>query len=156
MQLTGNQILNAPPARVWEMLMDPDVLAKVVPGVSKLEKQAENSFKSITNIKIGPVGGSFTGNLHLEDILPEQSFILRAQQNSKIGNANAVVKINVAPVDGQQTQVSFDGDVKLSGMLASMGQRVIGGVANTLTKQFFDNLEKELESSGTSQELVEG
>jgi carbon monoxide dehydrogenase subunit G len=30
-------------------------------------------------------------------------------------------------------------------MLASLGQRVMGGVSNTLTKQFFLNLEKELE-----------
>ncbi len=147
MQLTGSQTLNAPPSRVWEMLLDPDVLAKVVPGISKLEKQSENSFKSVTNIKIGPVGGSFTGNLQLENIVQEKSFVLKAQQNSKIGNANVAVKINVTPVDGQQTQVSFDGDVKLSGMLASMGQRVIGGVANTLTKQFFNNLEKELTTS---------
>ena len=47
-----------------------------------------------------------------------------------------------------QTTVSFDGDVKLSGVLATMGQRVIGGVANTLTKQFFKNLESELVAGG--------
>ena len=41
-------------------------------------------------------------------------------------------------------KLAFDGDVKLSGMLAGMGQRLIGGVSNTLTKQFFTNLEKEL------------
>ncbi len=35
------------------------------------------------------------------------------------------------------TEVAFDGDVKLSGMLAAMGQRLIGGVSNTLTNNFF-------------------
>lgn len=126
------------------MLMDPNSLAKVVPGISRLEKLSENSFKSILNIKIGPVSGTFSGNVQLEDIVEQKSFILKAQQKSKIGNANAVVKINLEPVDDKQTEVMFDGDVKLSGVLASMGQRVIGGVANTLTKQFFNNLENEL------------
>ena len=144
MQLTGNQIVNAVPSRVWQMLMDPNSLAKVVPGISRLEKLSENSFKSILNIKIGPVSGTFSGNLQLEDIVEQKSFTLKAQQNSKIGNANAAVKINLDPVDDKQTEVMFDGDVKLSGVLASMGQRVIGGVANTLTKQFFNNLENEL------------
>jgi carbon monoxide dehydrogenase subunit G len=144
MQLTGNQILNATPSRVWEMLMDPIILAKVVPGISKLEKLAENSFKSILSIKIGPVSGSFSGNLQLEDIVEQKSFTLKAQQNSKIGNANADVKINVAAIDDTQVEVTFNGDVKISGMLATMGQRVLGGVANTLTKQFFNNLQKEL------------
>ena len=144
MQLTGNQTLTATPTKLWQLLMNPDVLARIVPGVSKLEKLSENSFKSILNIKLGPVGGSFTGNLQLEDIVKEESFTLKAQQNSKIGNANAAVKINLVSKNDQETEISFDGEAKLSGMLASMGQRVIGGVANTLTKQFFTNLEKEL------------
>ncbi|MCW3110252.1 MAG: carbon monoxide dehydrogenase subunit, partial [Segetibacter sp.] len=142
MQLTGNQIITATPSRVWKMLMDPDVLAKVVPGISKLEKLSDNSFKSTLSIKIGPVSGSFSGHLQLEDIVEEKSFTIKAQQNSKIGNANADVKIKLASADGVQTDVTFDGEVKISGMLATMGQRVIGGVANTLTKQFFNNLEK--------------
>jgi carbon monoxide dehydrogenase subunit G len=148
MQLTGSQTLNATPSMVWQMLMDPEMLAKVVPGISKLDKLSDNSFKSILNIKIGPVSGSFAGNLQLEDIVEQTSFTLKAQQNSKIGNANADIKINLAPVQVDSTEVAFDGDVKLSGLLATMGQRVIGGVANTLTKQFFTNLEKELTNQG--------
>jgi carbon monoxide dehydrogenase subunit G len=144
MQLTGNEILNAAPATIWTMLMDPDVLAKVVPGISKLEKLSENTFKSLLNIKIGPVTGSFMGTLQLEDLNEQKSFNLKAQQNSKVGNANANIKINLTAVNDNQTEVAFDGDVKLSGLLATMGQRVIGGVANTLTKQFFSNLEKEI------------
>ena len=49
------------------------------------------------------------------------------------------------PVNDSQTEISFNGDVKLAGLLAGMGQRVLGGVANTLTKKFFENLDKELE-----------
>jgi carbon monoxide dehydrogenase subunit G len=41
----------------------------------------------------------------------------------------------------------FDGDVKLTGMLASLGNRVMGGVSSTLAKQFFSNLEKELDKT---------
>ena len=148
MQLNGTQVLNATLAHVFSMLMNSDVLAKVVPGISSLEKLSENSYKSTLSLKIGPVGGSFSGNLQLEDIIPDQSFTLKAQQNSKIGNANAAVKIVLHQAENNKTEVSFDGDVKLSGVLATMGQRVIGGVANTLTKQFFNNLESELATSG--------
>ncbi|MEJ7767464.1 MAG: carbon monoxide dehydrogenase subunit G [Chitinophagaceae bacterium] len=144
MQLQGNQVLDAVPSTVWRMLMDPVILAKVVPGISSLEKLSENSFKSTLNIKIGPISGNFSGNLQLDEIVDQESFLLKAQQNSKIGNANASISITLAPVDEKQTGIKFDGEVKLSGMMATMGQRVIGGVANTLTKQFFANLEKEL------------
>ena len=144
MQLKGNETVNAAPPGVWELLMDPSSLAKLVPGISKLEKISENTFKSLLNIKIGPVSTSFTGKLWLEDIITEKSFTLKAQQDSKIGNANTIVKIELVAVSERQTQVIFNGDVKLSGMLATMGQRIVGGVANTVTKQFFNNLEREL------------
>ena len=126
------------------MLMDTDTLARIVPGISKLEKSGDNTYISTISMKLGPVNSSFTGNLQMEDVKEEESFTLKVQQNSKIGNANAAIKIDLAPVAENQTEVSFEGDVKLSGMLASMGQRVIGGVANTLSKQFFNNMEKEL------------
>lgn len=127
--------------------MDTDILAKVVPGVSRLERIGDNSFKSIVEIKIGPVSGAFTGNLQMEDIEEPKGFTLKVQQNSKIGNANAAIKIALTSVAENQTEVGFDGDVKLSGLLATMGNRMVGGVSNTLTNQFFANLEKELQSA---------
>ena len=144
MELTGKHIVNATPLQVWEILMDTQSLAKVVPGISSLEKLADDSFKCILNIKLGPVNSSFTGNLRMEDIIEQKSFTLKAKQLSKIGNANASVKIELTPVDDMQTAVAFNGDAQLSGLLASMGQRMLGGVSATLIKQFFNNLEKEL------------
>ncbi len=147
MQLTGTHIVNAGSSRIWDMLMDTGTLAKLVPGISSLEKTGDNAFKSILNIKIGPVSGSFTGSLSMNNITVQKGFTLKIQQNSKIGNANAVIKIDLLPVNEDQTEVSFNGDVKLSGLLATMGQRVIGSVADTVSKQFFTNLEKELEKA---------
>ena|SRR5260221_1319877 len=145
MQLAGKHIANAGSLKIWNMLMDTDTLAKIVPGVSYLENTGDNTYRSILEIKLGPVSGSFTGNLQMNDIVEQKGFTLKIQQLSKIGNANASIKIGLLNVADNKTEVSFDGDVKLSGLLASMGQRVIGGVANTLSKQFFSNLDKELE-----------
>ena len=124
--------------------MNTDTLARVVPGISKLEKTGENTYKTLLEIKMGPVNSSFTGDLQMEDIVVQKSYTLKVRQNSKIGNANAVIKISLAAADENKTEVGFDGDVKLSGMLAALGQRLVGGVSDTLTKQFFSNLEREV------------
>lgn len=150
MQIAGKYLLHAAPPKVWATLMNMDALANIVPGISRLEQTGDFTFKSILDIKLGPVSGSFTGNLQLDDLQEPSAFTLKAQQNSKMGNANAAIKINLAAVGDGDTEIEFDGDVKLSGMLASLGQRVMGGVSNTLTKQFFSNLEKELEKTPAS------
>jgi len=128
------------------MLMDTDTLARVVPGISRLEKTAENQYNAIAEIKLGPVSGSFSGTLSLGDIQENEGYTLHVKQNSKIGNADATVKIALKSITDEQTEISFDGDARLSGLLARTGNRVISGVATTLTKQFFNNFEEELKA----------
>ena len=144
MELKGRHTVNATPATLWNMLMDTNTLSRIVPGISRLEKTGDNSYKSILEIKMGPVSGSFTGSLEMENIEEQKGFTLNVQQNSSIGNANAAIKIELIPVKPDETEVAFDGDVKVTGLLASMGQRILGSAANVLTKQFFANLDKEL------------
>lgn len=145
MDLNGSHILNASPDRVWAMLMDTDILARIVPGITTLEKTAENEYKAVAQVKMGPVNGSFSGGLSMQDIREGEGYTLNVQQNSKIGNADATVTIDLHSVQDNQTELTFDGKAKLSGLLARTGNRVMSGVANSLTKQFFENFEKEIE-----------
>ena len=124
--------------------MDTEILARIVPGISTLEKTGENEYKAVAQIKMGPVSGSFSGGLSLEDIREGEGYTLNVKQNSKIGNADATVKIDLKPVNDKQTELTFDGNAKLSGLLARTGNRVMSGVANALTKQFFENFEEEI------------
>lgn len=144
MNLTGNYTVNAPAKIIWDLLMDPDTLARITPAITSLERIDEDNFKAIADVKIGPVGGSFSGNLNLSEKVEPESFKLSIQQNSKIGNANAVVNMKIKALSDTQTEVSFNGDVKLTGVLNTMGGRVITPVANMLSKQFFEALEKEV------------
>jgi hypothetical protein len=144
MTLTGAHTVNAPAKKIWDMLMDPEILARITPAITRLEKLDAENYKAIAEVKIGPVGGEFSGNLKLTDIQEPDTFTLNIQQNSKIGNANAVVKMSLKALSDMQTELSFTGDVKLSGTLNMMGQRVLTPVANMLSKQFFEALDKEV------------
>lgn len=146
MDLNGSHVLNAPTQNVWAMLMDTDILAKIVPGITSLEKTGDNEFKAIAQIKMGPVNGSFSGGLTLDDIREGEGYTLHVQQNSKIGNANATIRIDLKPTEEGSTELIFEGGAKLSGLLARTGNRVMTGVANSLTKQFFQNFEEEIEN----------
>jgi uncharacterized protein len=144
MILTGAHTVEATAQKIWDLLMDPVSLARITPAITKLDKIDDENYTAIADVKIGPVNGEFKGNLKLSNIVMHESFKLSIQQNSKVGNANAVVDMNLKKVSDTQTELSFSGDVKLSGMLNMMGQRVITPVANMLTKQFFDALEAEV------------
>lgn len=145
MTLTGQHTIAATPKIIWDMMMNPDILARITPGITALERIDDDNYKAIAQVKIGPVGGAFTGTLKVADRNEPHTFTLLVQQNSKIGNANATVAMRLEETAPGQTDVSFVGDVKLAGMLASMGQRVLTPVANMLSGQFFKALQKELD-----------
>jgi uncharacterized protein len=147
MLLTGQHTVKASAQAIWDMMMDPDALARITPGITSLERVDADNFKAIATVKIGPVGASFTGTLKVSERNEPNSFKLSVQQNSKVGNANAIMDMHLKALSPTETEVSFKGDVKLSGTLAVMGGRVIAPVANMLSKQFFEELEKEVANS---------
>ncbi|MEM6628937.1 MAG: carbon monoxide dehydrogenase subunit G [Bacteroidota bacterium] len=147
MQIEGTHVLSASREAIWALLLNPETLARVTPGITRLEPIGEHSYKAISEVKIGPVDGSFAGNMEVEDQVPPESFVLKMRQNSKIGNVTAKGNIFLKAIDPSTTEVEFSGKAQLSGLLARTGQRVLSGVARTLTDQFFKALEKELETT---------
>ena len=141
MDLKGKHTFKVSREQLWIYLMDPEVLAKITPGVSKLKVTGENTFNTISDIKIGPVKGSFKGKLAVVDKEEPASFVIKMEQLSKIGNAHAEIQMNLAEAEDGHSALSFDGKARLSGMIARTGQRVLTGVANAVTKEVFASLE---------------
>lgn len=150
MHLKGTHRFQATTQQLYDLLMDAEVLARITPGISKLEKTGEDQYTAIAEVKMGPVKGKFTGDLEVADKVPSDSFLLKVSQKSRIGNVSADVAIHLEEVDAQETELTFDGKAKLSGLLARTGQRVLSGVANTLSKQFFSALEEEINTQKTA------
>lgn len=144
MHLTGTHRFQTSAQELYHLLLDADVLARITPGISRLEQEGEDQYKAIAEVKMGPVKGTFTGELEVVDKVAGKGFALKITQKSKIGNVTADVGIQLEEVSDQETELAFDGKAKLSGLLARTGQRVLSGVANTLSKQFFSALEEEI------------
>ncbi len=142
MKLSGHHVVKAPPSAVWDLLMDPEVLARITPGLDKLEMVSPDRYDSVADVKIGPVKGSFRGTVEVTNKREGESFTLVVKQSSKIGSAKAEIDMLLKALTDDRTEFSFDGDAKLSGLIARTGQRVVSGVASMLTKQFFSALDE--------------
>lgn len=147
MLVKGNHEFNISKEMLWSYLMDPEVLAKITPGISELEPTGEDSYNTISNMKIGPVKGSFKGKLNVIDKEEPSSFAIDMEQLSKIGNAHGKISMEISDADNGSINLAFNGDVKLSGMIARMGQRVLSGVANLIIKEVFASLETHISES---------
>ena len=146
MKISGKYTLKADPKVIWDMMLEPRILERVTPGIKKLETIGEDEYKAISEVRVGPVKGEFTGNLAVRDKVPEESCLLVVDQKSKMGNVVAEIGMRFIAAAAGETEISYTGEAKLSGMLARMGQRIMSGVVSTLSKQFFQGMERELEA----------
>ncbi len=147
MEVKGNHSFSISKKELWDLLMDPSVLAKITPGVSALEAQGDDTFKTVSKIKIGPVSGQFKGDLSVVDKNEPHAFAIEMKQLSRIGNANVRVQMILEDGDDGSTVLNFDGKAKLSGLIARTGQRVLSGVANVITKEVFASLDEHIENT---------
>ena len=136
MDITGSYTFNAPPDRVWNLLMDPAVIASCIPGCEKLEPVGEDSFRASLTIALAAITGSYQGTVQITDKVPHESYRLTVQGQGKPGFVKGNAAIALRP-DGATTMVDVKGTVETGGPIARLGQRLIGDVSKMMQDRFF-------------------
>ena len=139
MKVEGDYTFDGPQQLVWDTLLDPEVLAGVLPGCEKLELVGEDEYEGALKIKIGPVQGQFMGRVKLEDIQPPDAYTMQVDGRGAPGFVKATGHLRLHP-EGDKTQVSYEGDAQVGGRLASVGQRLVESSAKAIIKQSLDGL----------------
>ena len=68
MILSGTFTFDGPRARVWEILQDPAVLAKALPGTKSLRQVGDDRFEGTMKVSVGPMSAAeFAVNVELKD-----------------------------------------------------------------------------------------
>ena len=142
MKIEGTHKLSAPRDRIFDALIDPVILQKCIPGCEHLEKTGENQYKAALAVGVGPIKGKFSANVRLHDLLRPERYSLSVDGTGQPGFVKGSGQLDFRE-EGQQTMVSYSGDVNVGGLLASVGQRMIQASANMMIGRFFSALENE-------------
>lgn len=144
MKVKGNYTLNAPIDKVWEFLMDPNSIAKVLPGCKSLEETQPDTFSGTLEIGIAAVKGSYSGSVQLLDKEPPNSYRMLIDGNGKRGFVKGEAAVGLEAQDEAATILTYDADTQVGGLIANVGQRMLSGAAKMVIKQSLKKLEQEL------------
>ena len=120
MKLRGEHRFEAPREQVWECLLDPEVLARTLPGVEKLERTGEGEYAGALDIRIGPVRGRFDGGVTLSNLQAPDSYDLRLRGRGAPGFVDGKGSVELAE-DGEATVMRYDLDLQVGGRIAGVG-----------------------------------
>jgi uncharacterized protein len=147
MEIAGSYSFNAPPDRVWALLLDPAVLSSCIPGCEKFEPEGDDRYHVTLTVGLAAITGTYQGTVVLTDKNPPTSYGLIVEGQGRPGFVKGRSAI-VLRADGATTTVDVRATVQTGGAIARLGQRLIGGVAKMMLDRFFDCLKSKLASHG--------
>ena len=145
MILEGTFTFSGPRAVVWDLLQDPSVLAKALPGTERLELVGDDRYEGVMKVSVGPVTAArFDVTVALKDKAAPERFTMQIDGKGGVGFTRGTASIALTEVDAQSTSMAYTSNVQVGGKIAAVGQRLIESVAKMMMRQALDALEKEL------------
>src|SRR5262249_41093168 len=138
-KLEGSYDIPAPRDLVWAAFLDPEQLRKAIPGCEKLEAVGNDEYKATMKVGVAAVKGTFEGKVRLSDKKPPESYKMAVEGSGAPGFIRGETVITLAEANGG-TRVSYTADVQVGGLIAGVGQRMLGGISKMMADQFFTRM----------------
>lgn len=135
MKLEGTYTIDAPRDVVWNLLNDPDALARALPGCERLTRTGDNTFEGAISIGIASIKSSYAGTVALSELVPPESYRMDVEGRGKGGFVNGHGRIALRELSGA-TELTISGDAQVGGPIAVVGQRLLDAAARKVLKEF--------------------
>lgn len=137
MNFSGEALIGAPRAKVWEALNDPEVLRACIPGCDSLDADGDAGFVATIRQRIGPVSATFEGVVQITDPHPPESYRLVGKGSGGMAGFAKGSALVTLVEEGDKTRLRYDAEADLGGKIAQLGGRLIQSVAAKVAADFF-------------------
>ena len=139
----------APAARVWDMLLDPQVMGGCVPGMKSIEVLSELEYVALIHVKISFISARF--KLRTTIVEQRAPHYLRCEGTGEDAAVASSLRqqseIFLAELPDGQTELRMKVRVDVLGRLGSFGLSVMKTKADRMWDEFGQNLAARLEGA---------
>ena len=144
MKISGTAALKGTPQQVWDAFHDPEVLARCLPGCESLTEVGPDRYAMTVTAGVAAIKGTYDGTVALLDPQHPDRFTMKAQGAGGPGTVDADVVVHLAPSAAGGTDLSYDADAAVGGMIGGVGQRMLSGVTRKMAGQFFEAVDADI------------
>jgi len=142
-KISGSHTFDAPPELVWSLLHDPVAMKKALPGCEHFHLHADGKYHILLAMPSGPFSGGYEGIVtRLGDQSGETITLTMTGSGPEVvlsGEGTLTLK-----GDDEQTLLTYEGDVDVSGQLPSRSPRLTRTTANYMIRSFMEGLDRQL------------
>jgi 2-furoyl-CoA dehydrogenase large subunit len=139
LQAQGAVTIAATPQRVFAVLMDPQALARVIPGCHALVPEGEHAYRADVTVGVGLVKARYEARIVLSELDAPRSLVLAGEGQSALGTAAGRGRVRLEAVP-EGTRLHYDYEAQVGGKVAAVGSRMLEGAARVVLAQLFESL----------------
>jgi 2-furoyl-CoA dehydrogenase large subunit len=139
LQASGTVEIAASPERVFAVLLDPQALARVIPGCSALSADGPNRYRADVTVGVGLIKARYEARIELSEIDAPKSLRLAGRGISSLGTGEGDGLVRLEPTD-HGTRLHYDYQAQVGGKVAMVGSRMLEGAAKIIVAQLFESL----------------
>jgi carbon monoxide dehydrogenase subunit G len=147
MEFSGTLTIDVPIKDVWIYLLDVNKVAACAPGFQSLEVLGDEHWKAVVGVGVGAVKAKFTLDVTRPELQEPELMIVKARGKAPGSAVDMSGNMRLTAVDATQTRMDWQAHVVVSGTIASVGARLLQGLAEKLTGQFFECLKTNLNAA---------
>jgi len=158
-EITKTFVVKAASAEVWSFLVDPQKVARCMPGAAITEKLDDKTYAGTMTVKVGPVQASYRGKIVFERLDPTArtaEIVATGQDVRGKGGADLRLTSSLVERGAGETEVTAVSRVNVTGILAQMGRGMVEDVGDQMFQIFSQRMRNELEGSAPAAASIAG
>ena len=145
MRVQGSYTFDTDVQTVWDAMQSPATLSGCIPGCDGFEPLGEDRYSVQMNVRVSAITGSYKGEVRVENRDYLKSYTMVVEGGGRGGTVKGSGDLAFSESEGRAT-IQITGDVQVTGIIARVGQRLLGGASRMMMNQFFDCLKTKIES----------
>ncbi len=146
MQIEGKIMLKAPVQKLWNSILEPDILAACVPGVESLKVTGDKVYEGVIKQKVGPFSVKLKGVITWVEFNPTSHLkgTVKGEALGGMGTIMGEMIIDFKEIQKDEVELSYNMNVNIVGKLSVLGDRMMRAKAKSMEEEMTKNFQEKL------------
>ena len=149
MDISGTQKITAPREKVFNALLNPEVLKNSIPGCESAElvdSPIGRQLRLILTTSVPGLKGPYEIYVQTGEVTPPSHVVLITEPTSSLGSVKATCTVNLSD-NPAGTDLNYQAHAELAGKISSVPELVVKPAVKSTLDKFFGNFEKQVSAS---------
>ena len=153
MELELSRSFDATADQLWSILLNPERMARCVPGMKSVEVLSDTEYRARIQVKIAFISAKFDVRTVITE-MTAPSYLrceTTGEDNSVGSSVKSVSEMFLTPTDGGGTELRVTAKATVLGRLGTLGLNPMRTKAERMWEQFCESLQAELDGTGAAE-----